>query len=157
MARQYLIATDLTEASRPALEVGLALARRLGACAAVLHVTPPPRPPRAPYLPLDEREKTFYLEIAERERSAARRILDELVEPYRAEGSEIETLVVPGDPFEVILSILKTRHAEILITGTHGRTGLAHALIGSVAERCMREAPCPVLTVRSTHESRRPA
>jgi nucleotide-binding universal stress UspA family protein len=157
MDRQYLIATDLTEASEPAVQAGLALARRLGAAATLLHVTAPARPPRPPYVPLDEREEAFYREIAERERAAARRILDERVEPYRAEGASIETLVLAGDPVEVILSILNSGRVELLVTGTHGRTGLAHALIGSVAERCMREAPCPVLTVRATHEHRRTA
>ena len=149
MGSKFLIATDLTEASAEALRAGLTLARRLGAAATVLHVTAPARPARAPFVPLDEREATFYEELAERERLAARRILDEQVERYRADGGEVETLVVAGDPLEVILSIARTGGADLVVTGTHGRKGLAHALLGSVAERCVREAPCPVLTVRS--------
>jgi universal stress protein A len=149
MGSHVLIATDLTETSVPALRTGLALARRLGASATVLHVTAPARPPRPPFVPLDEHEATFYREIAEREQLAARRILNEQIEPYRADGGRVETLVVPGDPLEVILSIVKTGGASLVVTGTHGRTGFAHALLGSVAERCVRESPCPVLTVRA--------
>jgi nucleotide-binding universal stress UspA family protein len=149
MVPHFLIATDLTEASAPALRAGLILARRLGASATVLHVTAPARPPRAPYLPIDEREATFYREIADREQLAARRILDQQVEVFRAEGSQIETLVIPGDPVEVILSVASSGETGLLVTGTHGRTGVAHALLGSVAERCVRDAPCPVLTVRT--------
>ena len=148
MGAKFLIATDLTEASAEALRAGLMLARRLGASATVLHVTAPARPGRAPFVPLDEREAVFYQELAERERAAARRILDEQLERYRAEGTPVETVVVPGDPLEVILSMARTGGADLVVTGTHGRKGLAHALLGSVAERCVREAPCPVLTVR---------
>jgi universal stress protein A len=149
----FLIATDLTEASAPALRAGLTLARSLGAPATVLHVTAPARPPRAPYLPLDEREATFYREIAEREQAAARRIIDQQVEPFRADGDQVETLVVAGDPVEVILSVAASAGVGLLVTGTHGRTGVAHVLIGSVAERCVRNAPCPVLTVRAPRRS----
>lgn len=149
MGPKFLIATDLTEASRPAMRAGLALAERLGASTTVVHVTAPARPSRAPYLPLDEREASFYRLIADREQLAARRILDEQVESFRVAGGHVDTVVVAGDPVEVILSLVKSAEIDLVVTGTHGRTGLAHALLGSVAERCVREAPCPVLTVRA--------
>lgn len=66
---------------------------------------------------------------------------------------EIETHVVEGAAIAATLCETAERlHADLLVMGTHGRTGLAHAFLGSVAERTLRNAPCPVLTVRSLEE-----
>jgi len=55
-----------------------------------------------------------------------------------------------GDPCEAILRAARTGSFDLVVMGTHGRTGLAHALLGSVAERVVRQAPCPVLTLRAS-------
>ena len=60
----------------------------------------------------------------------------------------VETLVVWGSPPVEICRIAQERHVDLIIMGTHGRTALAHLLIGSVAERVVRHAPCSVLIVR---------
>jgi universal stress protein A len=62
----------------------------------------------------------------------------------------LTTEVVVGWPVGAIVQDAKLRDADLIVMGTHGRTGLAHALLGSVAERVLRTAPCPVLTVRDT-------
>ena len=59
-----------------------------------------------------------------------------------------ETLVVNGWPGEAVLKAARDLDADLIVMGTHGRRGLAHLMIGSVAERVVRAAPCPVLTVR---------
>jgi nucleotide-binding universal stress UspA family protein len=61
--------------------------------------------------------------------------------------------VASGDPADTIIRIAAERHADLIVMGTHGRTGLRHALLGSVAEKVVRTAPCPVLICRSPRMS----
>lgn len=61
---------------------------------------------------------------------------------------EVETIVVRGVPFHEITKAAKEIGADLIVIGTHGRTGLSHVMMGSVAEKVVRKAPCPVLTVR---------
>jgi nucleotide-binding universal stress UspA family protein len=61
---------------------------------------------------------------------------------------EVETMVTTGIPAVEILNLAKEKGADLIVMGTHGRTGIAHVVIGSVAENVVRKAPCPVLTVR---------
>ncbi|KKO20274.1 MAG: universal stress protein [Candidatus Brocadia sp.] len=63
----------------------------------------------------------------------------------------VETIVVKGVPFQEIITAAASINADIIVIGTHGRTGLSHAIMGSVAEKVVRKAPCPVLTVRMPH------
>ncbi len=62
---------------------------------------------------------------------------------------EVETIVVRGVPFHEITKAAKEIGADLIVIGTHGRTGLSHVMMGSVAEKVVRKAPCPVLTVRT--------
>ncbi len=63
---------------------------------------------------------------------------------------QVEALVVQGIPFAEIISIAKKNKVDMIVMGTHGRTGLAHIMIGSVSEKVVRKAHCPVLTVRQS-------
>lgn len=62
----------------------------------------------------------------------------------------IEPIVVQGVPFSEIISIAKEKEISVVVMGTHGRTGIAHIMLGSVSEKVVRKAPCPVLTVRQS-------
>lgn len=62
---------------------------------------------------------------------------------------EVETIVIKGVPFHEITKAAKEMNADLIVIGTHGRTGLSHVMLGSVAEKVVRKAPCPVLTVRT--------
>jgi nucleotide-binding universal stress UspA family protein len=66
----------------------------------------------------------------------------------RAQGQRFRTMVRGGIPSKVISDAAKRARASLIVMGTHGRTGLAHAVIGSIAEKVVRTASCPVLTVR---------
>ena len=62
-----------------------------------------------------------------------------------------------GSPVEAIVDYASEKKIELIVIATHGRTGLSHVLLGSVAERIVREAPCPVLTIRDSRARRTPA
>jgi universal stress protein A len=72
-----------------------------------------------------------------------------------SKGQHVQTLVKRGSPAQVIADTAKRTAADLIVMGTHGRTGLAHMLIGSVAEKVVRTAACPVLTVRRAVGKRR--
>ena len=61
---------------------------------------------------------------------------------------EVETIVVNGVPFNEIINAATEISVDLIVIGTHGRTGISHVMLGSVAEKVVRKAPCPVLTVR---------
>jgi nucleotide-binding universal stress UspA family protein len=63
-------------------------------------------------------------------------------------GKTVTPLVTRGQPFHEICEVAKGRQVDVIVMGTHGRSGLSHVLLGSVAERVVRHAPCPVLMVR---------
>ena len=74
--------------------------------------------------------------------------LTEVGELVRKELPKTEWLIEEGYPFPRIIEIARKHEVDLIVMGTHGRTGLAHALLGSVAEKVVRKAPCPVLTVK---------
>ena len=84
---------------------------------------------------------------------AGREAIDEVVE--RAESAGVETVegsVATGRPHQVILDYVDDNDVDLVVMGTHGRTGLDRYLLGSVAEKVVRSCPAPVLTVRSPDE-----
>jgi nucleotide-binding universal stress UspA family protein len=146
MYRNMLVATDLTEASMPAMRAGRDLAARLGAELTLLHVceTVSPRPW---YGDLSQGEMALFHDIARRRRQEAETALRE--QALRADVRDPHVLVSAGLPGDMIAEIAKERGVDLIVIGTHGRTGIGHLLLGSVAERTVRRAPCAVLTVRA--------
>jgi glycine betaine transporter len=84
--------------------------------------------------------------------AALKAIADPLMESLkgklRRKGLAVDTLVVRGTPYLKILEQARKDRSDLIIMGTHGRTGVQHLVLGSVAERVVRLAPCPVMTVR---------
>ncbi|MGD2114446.1 MAG: universal stress protein [Acidobacteriota bacterium] len=74
--------------------------------------------------------------------------MGELARPFRDRGLTVETLVAEGIPAEVVVRTAEEHGVDLIAMGTHGRSGLAHLLLGSTAERVVQHAGCPVLTVR---------
>ena len=83
------------------------------------------------------------VDLRERAQTALQHFL-----PSELSGRSVELRVEIGHPFEQILEVAKGERVDMIVMGTHGRTGLAHIVLGSVAERVVRMAPCPVLTVK---------
>jgi universal stress protein A len=81
-------------------------------------------------------------------RAAAEKALTGVLDPQWSAGRKVVRAVVEGSPREEIIRYARTQEIDLIVLATHGRSGLAHVLIGSVAESVVRTAPCPVLTVR---------
>ena len=124
---------DFSVCSIRALRYGEELARRFGAEIVLLHVDQP--------LVLES-------ELAETRRSANEEELEALVALLRDRGIRARSVVCSGGPAEQVMKAAAAEHADLIVMGTHGRTGLAHVLMGSVAESVVRRATCPVVTVR---------
>ncbi len=80
------------------------------------------------------------------------KLLDCIPEEIR-DDMDVEAIVAQGVPFAEIISTAKEKEIDMIVIGSHGRTGISHMMLGSVSEKVVRKAPCPVLTVRqSDHE-----
>jgi len=83
----------------------------------------------------------------------AQQRMQTLLNRVHQEGLQGETAIVQGVPFQVIVDTAESQNIDLIVMGTHGRTGLTHVLMGSVAERVVRMAPCPVLVTRGKTET----
>ncbi len=93
-----------------------------------------------------------FFKFTDKLRESLRERLEALAAPVRRQGLTTELLTTEGIPEEVIVRVATERKVDLVAMGTHGRSGLAHLLIGSTAERVVQHAPCPVLTVRRSAE-----
>jgi nucleotide-binding universal stress UspA family protein len=142
--RRILAPTDFSAHAAKAVRYACRLAERLDADLHLLHVLSEvvpagPDPMLAPVLPPE-----YYRESEEQSRIA----LAQLLEPSWGHPHGFEAAVRWGGPVEGIVEYATDLEIDLIVIATHGRTGLSHALMGSVAERIVREAPCPVLTIR---------
>lgn len=149
---QVVAATDLSDPSLPAVHAGVAEARKRKAKLTIVHnvdTTPIFVPPlestmssagMAP-LPSTAPPMTSPTELLER----ARRHLREVMDSHHVEG---DCVVTEGEPSTSIVRLAEEKHAELLVIGTHGRTGLMRIALGSTAERVIEATNCPVLVVR---------
>jgi nucleotide-binding universal stress UspA family protein len=137
--RTILHPTDFSEHAGYAFRLACALARDYGAKLVVLHVAEPPVAVYGEgvivpvYDPIHEELKVKLRKIR----------------APNPEEVEVEHRMVEGDPPEEILAVAKEHSCDLIIMGTHGRTGLRRLLMGSVAEEVVRKALCPVLTIRT--------
>jgi len=145
---KILAATDFSEDSSLALTYAEDLARKYGSELVILHVDQPLAPVMASPDLGPAMDVGAMSRIAEEQRVIAQRELDKLVQRYRDSGLKAKSLLKVGSPFLEILHAAQTEAAELVVLGTHGRTGLAHVLMGSVAERVVQKCHAPVLTVR---------
>jgi nucleotide-binding universal stress UspA family protein len=86
--------------------------------------------------------------LVEQQRSA-REQLNKVCQRLQKRGVKCKAVLATGSVYQCIANTARQMKADLIVVGTHGRTGLSHVLLGSVAERVVQTAPCPVLTVRS--------
>jgi nucleotide-binding universal stress UspA family protein len=137
--------TDFSEQSDNAFRLATSLARDYGARLVVVHVG------RSPVvMPLTG--------VVPPDPEAYRKELAANLRQYQAPGIRVEPrLLLDGDPAGGILQIARECQCDLIVMGTHGRTGLGHLLMGSVAEQVVRKAPCPVLTIKTPFIDVKPA
>jgi nucleotide-binding universal stress UspA family protein len=144
LLKKILVATDFGEASDAALNYGRDLARTYGATLQVLHVA---ENVFARYA--DDGSIAFLPEMQNDIEHAARKRMEGLVTDEDRTMLRAKTVVLTAlGTAEAIVGYAHAHTVDIIVMGTHGRRALAHLLMGSVAERVVRMAPCPVLTVR---------
>jgi nucleotide-binding universal stress UspA family protein len=143
--RLILAPTDFSEFSKQAVESAYALAQTFGAKLLLLSVVELPSFPIEGFAPstrgamlLDDLQRQASLDLAQ--------VLPETPDPK----VEVTRQVVVGAPYRKIVEVAEAEQVDLIVMATHGRTGLSHLMMGSVAERVVRTAPCPVLTIRPT-------
>jgi nucleotide-binding universal stress UspA family protein len=140
--RRILVPCDFSKYAEKALTWALELAERWRSRVLLLHVIP--RPSYPPML------MGSYFDVAQFEASLqaeAEARAKEIVARAGNKAVQIETQVIIGEPFSDICRTAEDEKVDLIVMGSHGRTGLRHVLLGSVAERVVRHAPCPVLVV----------
>ena len=135
--QKILFPTDFSHAGDAALQFATSLARDTGATLLIVHVEEPP----AAY-----GGGELYYGVPEPAHDELRRMLHEVVPPDPAVPCEHR--LVTGDPASAIVNLAEMEGADLIVMGTHGRTGLSRLLMGSVAELVVRRSKCPVLTYR---------
>jgi nucleotide-binding universal stress UspA family protein len=140
---KILTAIDFSESSDFAFEHALTLARQFQAELTVMHVINEPVDLRGFYVPhisFEQLEK----EIEE----GAEKMMEKFCQTRMGDFTRYTTAIVAGIPYEEILRKAEETGASLIVLGTHGRTGIDHLIFGSTAERVVRSATCPVLTIR---------
>ncbi|MDC0741406.1 universal stress protein [Polyangium mundeleinium] len=139
---KILVPIDFEETSEHALEHAIELATKLGAAVTVVHVYSliVYSFPDGSYLPASE--------VAESVRQAAQRRLDTAIEARRARGVRLDGVLREGRSADEICKTAAEISADLIVMGTHGRSAIGRALLGSVATAVLRQAPVPVMTIR---------
>jgi nucleotide-binding universal stress UspA family protein len=140
--------TDFSAAAKAALPHVLLMAKLTGGDVVLLHVLPTPVMYASPEVAAAAPKLDPAIRV-----SAARE-LERLAKSLRARGLKVKSLLEDGLPVERILQVAHRLRSDLIVLATHGRSGLAHVLLGSVAENVVRRAACPVLVVRSKRSSR---
>jgi nucleotide-binding universal stress UspA family protein len=142
--KTVLVATDFSEPSEVAVRYGRALADAFQGSLHVMHVVPDsmalPWATMADGLAMADVQKQWEREAQER--------LEQLIPEADRTSLRVTFVTRAGDPVRQIVGYAAEQGVDLIVVGTHGRGPVAHMLMGSVAERVVRGAPCPVLTVR---------
>ncbi len=138
--KNILCPTDFSDESFHAIDYGLRFAKAADGWLVLAHII---HVPSGELYQADGHVLTF------EEAKSRSRVLLEQLRDQRLDGyPKCELLVEIGDPYEQLTAIATRRRVDLIITSTHGRTGIQHLVLGSVAEKIIRHAPCPVFVVR---------
>jgi nucleotide-binding universal stress UspA family protein len=142
--RRILFASDFSKASTKAFATAMALAKATHGDMTILHVLVP----FTPLVPEHYIGGTTLDQLNADARRWGQQQLATLTGKAKKGGVRAGSLTMTGDPAEQIVRAARARRADLIVLGTHGRTGLNSFLIGSVAQRVIASAPCAVVTVR---------
>ena len=141
--RHIMAPTDFSEYSKQAVTSALELAQKFGAKLTILHVIELPPYPVEGYVP-PSLSATF-MDDLERQATAD---LAQLVPEAAAANVEVARVIAVGTPYRKIIETAEAEQVDLIVMATAGRTGFSHLIMGSIAERVVRTATCPVLTIR---------
>lgn len=150
MYKHILVASDLTDLALPALRAAVASARQWNAKLTALHVVEPLREARPWVTTLAPPDVEMFERLMEQEAGACKSLLTQQLS-HAAGGAPLpshEVVISRGPSSDTILAEAQSRQVDLIVVGTHGRRGLKHMLLGSVAERVVRTSPCAVLVAR---------
>jgi len=147
--KQVLVPVDFSPNSLRALEYAIELAKPFKSRLSVLFAVEP-----IYYVVPDFTGSPAMGEVLTEQLRTARTQLARLAQQYAKRRIKLHTLLQTGTAYEAIADTAKQIKAELIVMATHGRTGMSHLLLGSVAERVVRVAPCPVLTLRPAQQKR---
>ena len=142
-----LVPTDFSETSQRALEYAKTIARQSNSELLLVHVNPP--------INLVTPPETAWIDESEVQARQGEQ-MEESGAALRAEGFRARAISLTGPLYNELLSAIKQYKVDLIVMGTHGRTGLGRLLMGSVAESVLRQAPCPVLTYRCSQKTAAP-
>lgn len=137
-----LFPTDFSDYAANAVLYAIDFAKKFGSKVTVIHVLSPPTYAVTPEFNVDLTKIQKQVEAASRGR------VDELTERLSKEGIEVESLIEIGSPFAEIVKCARAKDVDLIVLSTHGHGAVKHMLLGSTAEKIVRKAPCPVLTIR---------
>jgi nucleotide-binding universal stress UspA family protein len=141
---RILVPTDFSKHSEVALTYAAALAEKFGAELILLHVVQD----LALFIPDAVAVAPPIAAPVEQFAAAAREALERVARADNLQGLNVRREVREGTPFYEIIRFAKEGDVDLIVMGTHGHSGLTHVLLGSVTEKVVRKAPCPVLTIR---------
>ncbi len=141
--RKILAPVDFSDVSKEALEAATGLAKQLGARMVVLHAVEPVYFAGTMFGP-----EINVPQLVEEQRRAAASAIDDIVARLKKKEIGAVGMVETGVPHDVILRVADEKKCDLIVVGTHGRSGVTHFLLGSVAEKVVRAAKCPVMTLR---------
>ena len=144
--RQILFASDLSKASMKAFVTAVTLAKANRAMMTIVHVVTPVTPLVPERYDRIETVQELHVEM----RRWSQQEISKLTERAKKAGVRATGFVTEGDPGRQIVRAARSKRADLIVMGTHGRTGLARVFVGSVAGRVVATAGCPVVTVRVT-------
>jgi len=144
--KKILVPTDFSDASKTAVDYAVTLAKPLGASVHLVHAF------ELPVVGFPDGTLTITSDMASRIVNAAQEALNKLVDEYAKKGVTLTTSLEQADARDGILSAAEKERCDLIVMGTHGRRGIARALIGSVAENVVRRSSLPVLTVHARDE-----
>jgi len=140
--KHILVPTDFSSSSAAAVDLAIGMANLFNAELTLLHTW---EVPVYPYVELMMSSP----ELTNSVQKAASECLETKLREIQARLPRAKSLLRMGLPWQQIIDVIKESNADLLVMGTHGRRGLEHAIMGSVAEKLVRLSPIPVLTVRS--------
>jgi len=146
LPKTLLVPVDFSDTSNLALDYAVDLAKALGGKVVVMHAY------ELPVYGFPDGALVATVEIATRIMNGAQAGLEALLEKRKDKGVEITSVLRQGVPWDEVHSVAEEVKADMIVIGTHGRGGLARALLGSVAEKIIRTSTRPVLTIRGPHK-----